>query len=120
MKPETSVIIPVRNGAQFVGEAIASVLAQLRDGDEVLVVDDGSTDETPAVLASVSHPAMRILSGGGRGKEQVLSGNEPPRRAQSARFPMDHRWLLPLGLVETQEFLPQAGQLAHGTLTHTA
>jgi len=42
------------------------------------------------------------------GKEQVLNGNEPPRRAQSARFPMDHRWLLPLGVVETQEFLPQA------------
>ena len=42
------------------------------------------------------------------GKEQVLSSKEPPRRAQSARFRMDHRWLLPLGVVETQEFLPHA------------
>jgi glycosyltransferase involved in cell wall biosynthesis len=67
MKPETSVIIPVRNGARFVGEAIASVLAQLGEGDEVLIVDDGSTDETPAILAGFSHPALRILSGGGRG-----------------------------------------------------
>ena len=41
------------------------------------------------------------------GKEQVLSRNEPPRRAQSARLPIDRRWLLPLGVVETQEFLPQ-------------
>jgi len=67
MRPETSVIIPVRNGARFVGEAIASVLAQRRDGDEVLVIDDGSTDETPIVLAGFAHPALRTLSGGGRG-----------------------------------------------------
>jgi len=39
-----------------------------------------------------------------RGNEGVWRGNDPPRRAQSARFPMDGRGLLPLGVVETQEF----------------
>ena len=33
-----------------------------------------------------------------------MSGNDPPRRAQAARFQMERRWLLPLGVVETQEF----------------
>ena len=37
-----------------------------------------------------------------------MSGNDPPRRAQSSRFRMDGQWLLPLGVVETQEFLPRA------------
>jgi glycosyltransferase involved in cell wall biosynthesis len=41
---DTSVIIPVRNGAAFIVEAIASALPQLKAGDEIVVVDDGSTD----------------------------------------------------------------------------
>lgn len=48
--PTVSAIIPVFNGAAYVGAAIASVLAQTRPVDEVIVVDDGSTDDTLAVL----------------------------------------------------------------------
>lgn len=44
-----SVVIPVRNGARYLAQAIDSVLAQTRAALEVIVVDDGSTDETPAV-----------------------------------------------------------------------
>jgi glycosyltransferase involved in cell wall biosynthesis len=46
-----SVILPVWNGAAYVGEAVASALAQRAPGCAVVVVDDGSTDETPVVLA---------------------------------------------------------------------
>ena len=64
---ETSVVIPVRNGARFVAEAVHSVLAQLEPGDEILAVDDMSTDETGGVLASIAHPALRVLAGNGGG-----------------------------------------------------
>jgi glycosyltransferase involved in cell wall biosynthesis len=47
-----SVIIPTYNRAHCVGEAIESALAQTLPPHEVIVVDDGSTDETPAVLAA--------------------------------------------------------------------
>lgn len=47
-----SCIIPVFNGARFLSEAIESVLAQTYVPVEILVADDGSTDETPAVAAS--------------------------------------------------------------------
>jgi glycosyltransferase involved in cell wall biosynthesis len=63
----TSVIIPVRNGAKFVAEAIGSALAQLDQADEVIVVDDASTDDTRAVVASVADPRVRLLKGSGRG-----------------------------------------------------
>jgi Glycosyl transferase family 2 len=46
-----SVVIPTYNRADLVGEAIDSVLKQDWPELELIVVDDGSTDETPAVLA---------------------------------------------------------------------
>ena len=49
--PAISAVIPTYNRAHFIGEAIESVLAQSRAVDEIIVVDDGSTDHTPEVLA---------------------------------------------------------------------
>ena len=46
-----SVVIPVWNGARFLDATLASVFEQDYRPIEVIVVDDGSTDETPAVLA---------------------------------------------------------------------
>jgi glycosyltransferase involved in cell wall biosynthesis len=47
-----SVAVAVRDVAPYVGEAIDSVVSQLRPDDELIVVDDGSTDETPDLLAA--------------------------------------------------------------------
>jgi glycosyltransferase involved in cell wall biosynthesis len=47
-----SVIIPVFNGARYLSEAINSVINQTLGPFEVIIVDDGSTDETPGVATS--------------------------------------------------------------------
>lgn len=52
MMPTVAAVIPTYNRAQQVRRAIESVLAQSRPCDEVIVVDDGSTDDTPAALAA--------------------------------------------------------------------
>ncbi len=49
--PRVSVIIPVYNGGRFLGEAIASVLAQTYGDWELIVVDDGSTEDVEPVIA---------------------------------------------------------------------
>ena len=96
MKPETSVIIPVRNGERFVAEAVASVLAQLGDGDEILIVDDTSTDRTPIILAGFVHPGLRLLTGGGRGVSAARNLGFAASRGVFIAF-LDHDDIWPAG-----------------------
>ncbi len=57
-----SVIIPTCNRAATLLRAIASVQAQTDPDWELLVVDDASSDETPALLAALSDPRIRVLT----------------------------------------------------------
>jgi glycosyltransferase involved in cell wall biosynthesis len=54
-----SVIVPVYNGAAYLGEALASVRAQRYAPIELIVVDDGSNDASPEIAASY-RPARRL------------------------------------------------------------
>jgi glycosyltransferase involved in cell wall biosynthesis len=62
-RPTLSVVLPTRNHAHLVGRAIHAIGAQSWAPVELLVVDDASTDETPAVLAALAakYPFMQVL-----------------------------------------------------------
>ena len=72
-RPVVSVVLPVHNRADVVGEALASVLAQSYENLEVIVVDDGSTDGSLAEVQRVADARVRVVN------------NDGPRGAGSAR-----------------------------------
>lgn len=56
--PSIAAVIPLYNGARYIEEALRSVLAQRLKPNEIIVVNDGSTDEGPAIVErmAIDHP----------------------------------------------------------------
>ncbi|RME92866.1 MAG: glycosyltransferase [Verrucomicrobia bacterium] len=59
-RPRISVLMPVRNGGAFVEEAVASIRGQTERRWELLIMDDGSTDDTAGRLARLAAADGRI------------------------------------------------------------
>ena len=55
-----SVIVPLYNTRAYIAAAVSSILAQTRQPDEIVVVDDGSTDGSPELLAGYA-PRVRVI-----------------------------------------------------------
>jgi glycosyltransferase involved in cell wall biosynthesis len=67
--PTFSVVVPAYNAARTIGAAIESVLAQTRDDFELVVVDDGSTDDTAArVEPYLRDQRVRLIGQTNRGQ----------------------------------------------------
>lgn len=61
MNLTVSVVIPCYNHAHYVRFALESILAQTFSGWEAIVVDDGSTDDTPAAVANFTDSRIRYI-----------------------------------------------------------
>lgn len=55
MNKNVSIIIPAYNSSKYIEEAVDSCIIQLKNNDEIVIVDDGSIDETVAVLKKYSN-----------------------------------------------------------------
>jgi len=65
--PTVSVLMPVYNAAPFLREAIDSILTQTFADFELIIVDDGSTDESRSIARSYLDPRVRVLAEPHRG-----------------------------------------------------
>lgn len=71
MSVKTSVIICAYNYARFLPRCLESVLSQSQPADEIIVVDDGSADETPGVVSRF--PSVRYIRQNRAGKAEAFN-----------------------------------------------
>lgn len=76
MEHSIAVVIPLYNHERFIGIAIESVLQQTRQPDEIIVVNDGSTDHSDAVMQDLvrAHPQIHYFSQNNQGAHAALNG----------------------------------------------
>ena len=68
--PETaliSVLLPVYNGGKYLEEAVASILKQTYKNFELIIIDDGSTDDTRDVISLFKDHRIKVISRGNKG-----------------------------------------------------
>ncbi|MBI4636038.1 MAG: glycosyltransferase [Candidatus Rokubacteria bacterium] len=94
MTPLASLIIPTFNRAKLVAEALESALAQTLAPLEVIVVDDGSTDDTPSVLARYA-ARVHCLRQPNRGQSAARNAGLATARAPYVAFLDDDDLLHP-------------------------
>jgi glycosyltransferase involved in cell wall biosynthesis len=63
-----SIVIPCFNDAQFIEQAVNSVLNQTYQNKEIIIVDDGSNEETKAVLKKLEHNITKLITQDNKGQ----------------------------------------------------
>ncbi len=91
--PQVSVIIPVHNGASTIGRALTSVFDQTFSDYEIVICDDGSTDDTLAVLAKYGDK-VRVVRQANRGPSAARNAAVAASRGELiALIDRDDQWL---------------------------
>jgi glycosyltransferase involved in cell wall biosynthesis len=90
--PSISAVVTVYNAEEYIGESLAGILEQTRPPQEVIVVDDGSTDGTPAELAKFG-AEIRVIRQPNRGHAPALNvGFSEARGDYIAKCDADDVW----------------------------
>lgn len=91
--PRVSVVVPLYQTERYIGEALASVLAQTFSDFEVLVIDDGSTDRGPDIARATGDARVRVISQTNRGLAGARNrGIAEARGELIALLDADDRW----------------------------
>ena len=101
MTPFVSIITPLYNKAAYIGETIASVLAQTFADWELLVVDNNSTDGGPALVRAIPDKRVKLLSCTKRGASAARNAGLDAARGEWAVF-LDADDMLRPDYVESQ------------------
>jgi glycosyltransferase involved in cell wall biosynthesis len=88
-----SAIVPVHNGARFVSEALRSVKSQTLPADEIIVVDDGSSDGSADVVQR-EHPDVIVIAQPRSGPAAARNAGARRARCEALAF-LDHDDLWP-------------------------
>lgn len=91
--PTISVVIPLYNKEQEIEQTIRSVLAQTRQPEEILVVDDGSTDRSAEIVRAIASPLVRLITQANAGVSAARNRGIAEARSQYiALLDGDDQW----------------------------
>jgi glycosyltransferase involved in cell wall biosynthesis len=104
-RPLVSVILPVYNGAKTIRRAVESILSQTYTNFEFIIINDGSADGTPGIVASFHDERMKVLHQENRGLVASLNrGIKEAARKYIARMDADD-FAMPNRLKKQVEFM---------------
>ncbi len=118
--PSISVIMPTHNHAEFIRQAVDSVRAQDYPNWELIVVDDGSTDTTPSLMAAFTAPNIHYLRQDRRGPAAARNAGIAKARGRFIAFLDSDDFFLPGKLRAQAQLLaahPQLGAVHSGWQT---
>ena len=107
INPLVSIMMPAYNAAEFVGQAIDSVLAQTYQIWELVIVDDGSCDDTVSIVKSYPHPRIKLITQENRGESAARNTALAHMRGDLVAFLDADDCYLPQHLKETVNYLNQ-------------
>ncbi len=84
--PSVSVVMPCFNAARHLRASVASALGQSLSDLELIVVDDGSTDESPTILAALDDPRVKVHTQANRGVCEARNAGIALARGQFIAF----------------------------------
>jgi teichuronic acid biosynthesis glycosyltransferase TuaG len=91
---KASIVTPVFNGLQFIQDAVASVVAQTFEDWELIIVNDGSTDQTADLLDALTDPRIHVIHQTNAGASAARNAALDRARGQYVTF-LDADDLLP-------------------------
>jgi len=119
-----SVIIPLFNKAPYIQRALASVIGQTYDSFELIVVDDGSTDEGPRIVEACNDPRIRFVKQENAGPGAARNRGIAEAQGEFIAFlDADDEWLpdyLEESLRLLDEYGPSVAAITSGYVEHPA
>jgi glycosyltransferase involved in cell wall biosynthesis len=109
MTPRISIIIPAYNAARWLGQTIKSALDQTWPAKEIIVVDDGSRDDTLAVAGGFVSAGVRVLTQQNRGASAARNTGLGFAQGEYIQFLDADDLLAPNKLEEQVQLLQERG-----------
>ena len=110
--PSISIILPTYNGAAYIRESLDSCLNQTFQDLELIVVVDGSTDDTEAILNSYSDPRLRVFKQNNQGLPAALNSGSAQARGRFLSWTSDDNIYLPEAMAVMWQYLREHPQAA--------
>lgn len=110
--PEISIVLPTYNGAAYIRKSLDSCLNQSFRDVELIVVDDGSTDETEAILSTYADPRLRTFRQNNQGLPAALNAGFDQARGRFLSWTSDDNIYLPEAMAVMWKHLQEHPQTA--------